>query len=176
MEVILHRTSIRHFTSESVDKEDILALLRAGMAAPSAMNCQPWRFVVVSDRERLDEMSRMNPHGKMLASAPLAIVVCGQVDWTINDVTSENPYWQQDCSAVTQNILLAADFLGLGAVWTGCYPRMDRANATKQFLGIPEGYEPLSVIVIGHPSLNDKGETAKPKDKWDPSKIHWEKW
>lgn len=176
LEVIFHRSSVRHFTEEPVSREQIETLLRAGMAAPSAMNFQPWSFIVVDNRAQLDTMAAMNPHGKMLSRAPLAIVVCGDTKWTLGEETSENPYWQQDCSAVTENILLAVDHLGLGAVWTGCYPRMERSEAIKSFLGIPEGTEPLCVIVIGHPAPNSRGEMPTPKDKWKPEKIHWGRW
>lgn len=172
MEVILHRSSVRSYTDEKVSDEDIQTLLKAGMAAPSAMNWQPWSFVVVNTREDLDSLAATNPHAKMMYKAPLAIVVCGKTEWAVGGGESvPNPYWDQDCSAVTQNILLAADYLGLGAVWTGCFPREERTSGVKKVLGIPEGVEPLSVIVIGHPA-----KEYTPKDKWNPDCIHYNKW
>ena len=116
LENIHSRKSVRQYTSEPVSEEAVEKMLRAGMAAPTAVNFQPWRFVVVTERERLDAMAEVLPYAKMLKQAPLAIVVCGETVWMGGN---ENPYWQQDCAAATQNILLAAEALGLGAVWTG---------------------------------------------------------
>jgi len=168
---ILGRKSIRKFSDEIVNQEDIQTLLRAAMAAPSAMNFQPWRFIVVDSREQLDCMARMNVHGHMLAYAPLAIVVCGLADWVIEGEKSHNVYWEQDCAAATENLLLAAHACGLGACWNGCWPRQERVAPLKSLLGIPQGVEPFSVIAIGHPF-----EEKPVKNKWNPENIHWGKW
>jgi nitroreductase len=167
-ENIFNRKSVRSFTSEQVSEEHVEAMLKAAMAAPTAVNYQPWRFVVVTDRAQLDAMAEMLPYAKMLKQAPLAIVVCGETTWFEG---RENPYWQQDCSAATENLLLAAEALGLGAVWTGVYPNMQLAEPLSEFLGLPETVQPLCAIPIGH-----HDGTAKPRDKWKPENVHYGRW
>ena len=168
LENIHSRKSVRQYTEEPVSAEQIETLLRAAMAAPTAVNFQPWRFVVVSEREELDAMAEALPYAKMLKQAPLAIVVCGETTWFEG---RENPFWQQDCSAATENLLLAAEALGLGAVWTGVYPDMNLAKPLSEFLGLPETVLPLCAIPIGH-----HDGTAKPRDKWKPENVHYGKW
>lgn len=168
LENIHARKSVRQFTDEPVSQEHIETMLKAAMAAPTAVNYQPWRFVVITERARLDAMAEVLPYAKMLKQAPLAIVVCGETTWFEG---RENTYWQQDCSAATQNILLAAEALGLGAVWTGVYPNMDLARPLAEFLGLPGNVQPLCCIPIGH-----HDGTTQPKDKWRPENIHYEKW
>jgi nitroreductase len=167
-ENIFNRKSVRSFTSEQVSEEHVEAMLKAAMAAPTAVNYQPWRFVVVTERTQLDAMAEMLPYAKMLKQAPLAIVVCGETIWFEG---RENPYWQQDCSAATENLLLAAEALGLGAVWTGVYPNMQLAEPLSEFLGLPETVQPLCAIPIGH-----HDGTAKPRDKWKPENVHYGRW
>jgi nitroreductase len=167
-ENIFNRKSVRSFTSEPVSEEHVEAMLKAAMAAPTAVNYQPWRFVVVTERTQLDAMAEMLPYAKMLKQAPLAIVVCGETTWFEGH---ENPYWQQDCSAATENLLLAAEALGLGAVWTGVYPNMQLAGPLCEFLGLPETVQPLCAIPIGH-----HDGTAKPRDKWKPENVHYGRW
>ena len=168
LENIHNRKSVRQFTSEPVSDEHIQTMLKAAMAAPSAVNFQPWRFVVITEREQLDAMAELLPFAKMLKQAPLAIVVCGETTWFEGN---DNPYWQQDCSAATQNLLLAAEALGLGAVWTGVYPDAQHAGDLSTFLGLPSTVQPLCAIPIGH-----HDGTTQPKDKWKPENIHYEKW
>ena len=168
LENIHSRKSVRQYTEEPVSAEQIETLLRAAMAAPTAVNFQPWRFVVVSEREELDAMAEALPYAKMLKQAPLAIIVCGE---TMMGEGRENPFWEQDCSAATQNLLLAAEAIGLGAVWTAAYPDLNRCNGIKEALGMPETVMPLCVVPVGHPAGDDK-----PKDKWKPEKIHYGRW
>lgn len=168
LENIHNRKSVRQFTSEPVSDEHIQTMLKAAMAAPTAVNYQPWRFVVITEREQLDAMAEVLPFAKMLKQAPLAIVVCGETTWFDGN---ENPFWQQDCSAATQNLLLTAEALGLGAVWTAVYPDPQRTNELSAFLGLPSNVLPLCTIPIGH-----HDGTAQPKDKWKPENIHYGKW
>lgn len=168
LENIHNRKSVRQYTAEPVSEEHIQTMLKAAMAAPSAVNYQPWRFVVVTEREQLDAMAEVLPFARMLKQAPLAIIVCGETLWFEG---KENIFWQQDCSAATQNLLLAAEALGLGAVWTGVYPDPQRSSDLSAFLGLPETVQPLCAIPIGHPAGDDK-----PKDKWKPENIHYGKW
>lgn len=168
LENIHNRKSVRQFTSEPVSDEHIQIMLKAAMAAPTAVNYQPWRFVVISERSDLDAMAEVLPYAKMLKQAPLAIVVCGETKWMGGN---ENPFWQQDCAAATQNLLLAAEALGLGAVWTGVYPDMNLARPLGEYLGLPSTVMPFCTIPIGH-----HDGTTQPKDKWKPENIHYGKW
>ena len=164
---IMTRTSIRQYTNEPVSKADIETMLRAGMAAPTAVNRQPWHFVVVTDRSQLNALATANRGTGMAAKAPLAIVVCGNMEKTMSG--TGQGFWVQDCSAATENILLAANALGLGAVWTGLFPNEDRAKAVRDVLKAPENIIPLCTIVIGHPA-----EKPQPKDKWKPENVSYD--
>lgn len=167
---IATRTSIRNYTSEPVSEEHIMAMLRAAMAAPTARNLQPWHFVVVDDRATIDSFTSVARGMQMAPKAPLAIVVCGEVD---NSVAPEEgrDYWVQDASAATENLLLSANALGLGAVWCGVYPIPERMKRVVEMISLPENIVPLNAIFIGHPA-----EDPLPKDKWKPGKIHRNKW
>ena len=165
IENIMTRASVRTYTAELVDSADVITLLKAGMAAPTAMNRQPWVFVVIIDAARRAAMAAELPYCKMAATAPLLIAVCGDKAKFIEDAPE---YWVQDCSAATENILLAAHALGLGAVWTGVYPVRDRVEMVSKALGLPEGIIPLNIICIGHPDSDNPA-----KDKWDPAKVHY---
>ncbi len=166
IENIMTRTSIRAFTGQSVSSDTVEMLLRAGMAAPTAVNLQPWHFVAVTDRAKLDEMRQANPHAKMLEQAPLAIVVCGDMNKAMEGPGRD--FWIQDCSAATENILLAAHALGLGAVWTGGHPIEERVNTLREILQLPENLIPLCAIVIGYPA-----ENPEPKDKWKTENVSY---
>ena len=166
LECIMTRTSIRKYTDEPVSKTDIETLLRAGMAAPTAVNAQPWHFVAITDKAKLREMAATSRRGGMLEQAALAIVVCGDMDKAMEG--KAQAFWIQDCSAATENILLAAHALGLGAVWTGGYPMDERVEAISKVLKLPETIVPLCTIVIGHPA-----ESPQPKDKWKPENVSY---
>ena len=166
VECIMTRTSIRQYTDQTVSADTIETLLRAGMAAPTAVNKQPWHFVAITDREKLDGIAIANPNAGMVKKAPLAIVVCGDMKKALEGPA--RAFWIQDCSAATENILLAAHALGLGAVWTGLYPNEDRAKAVSELLKLPETIIPLCAIVIGYPS-----EQPQPKDKWLPENVSY---
>ncbi len=166
IEAIMTRRSIRSYTENPVSEADIETLLRAAMAAPSAKNQQPWRFVVTTERELIDRLADVSPFGGMLTKAPLAITVCGD----LHDL--ERPgMWQQDCSAAVQNTLLAAHALGLGAVWIGIWPQPERVAPLKELLGLPEGVEPFCMLSIGHPSAR-----REPADRFRPEFVRRERW
>ena len=163
LDVIMTRTSIRSFTGAPVSQEQIETILKAGMAAPSAINIQPWRFVVMTDKDKIASTFGNNPRGAdMYTKAGAVIVVCGE---------TSSMFWFEDCSAAAENILLAAHALGLGAVWTAGYPAEDRTAPVSEALGLPENVKPLCIIPVGVPA-----EDPSPKDKWKPENIHWEKW
>jgi nitroreductase len=166
MEAILSRRSIRRYTGEGVPDAMIEEILRAAMQAPSAGNGQPWQFVVITDRATLREIPRFHEHAKMVPDAPVAILVCG-------DLRREKyeGFWVQDCSAATQNILLAAHAKGLGAVWVGIYPREGRVTGFRRLLGLPDHVVPLALVPIGFPAVRKPAE-----DRFDRSRIHRDRW
>ncbi len=164
---ILTRASVRSYQAKPVEDEKIEKLLRAGMAAPSAVNRQPWHFVVVRNKATLAAIAEATPNAKMAADAPLAIVVCGDMDKEKDDPVRE--FWSQDASAATENILLAAHGMGLGAVWTGTFPDEKRCEAVSKILKLPKHIIPFCTIVIGYPD----GEIT-PKDKWKPENVSYE--
>lgn len=163
IESMLSRRSVRQFSGAPIRREDLELALRAGMAAPTGMNLQPWAFVAVTDRRRMDAMREGLPYAKMLDKAGAAIVVCGD---------GSAHHWVEDCSAAAENILLAAHALGYGAVWTAAYPYEDRIAVVRKECGIPKGYIPLCVIPVGAPSDGP----GMVKDKFRPGNIHWDVW
>lgn len=166
VENIMTRTSIRQYTDLPISADTIEILLRAGMAAPTAVNKQPWHFVAVTDKDKLAQLATANPNAGMAAKAPLAIIVCGDMQKTLEG--QGRAFWIQDCSAATENILLAAHALGLGGVWTGLYPNDERVAAVREILKAPEYIVPLCTIVLGHPA-----EQPEPKDKWKPENVSY---
>lgn len=161
------RTSIREFTQQEVEEEIIEQVLRAAMAAPSSRNVQPWRFYVIRNRALLQRLASELPFARMLDHAPMAIVVAGDI--SMGNPTGEQIHnWKLDCSAATQNLLLAAHALGLGAVWTGVYPYEQRIATVRTLLKLPDHIIPLNVIPIGYPA-----QQPAPKEKWDPAKVEF---
>lgn len=161
---IFARRSIRRFTSEPVTEEQIELLLQAAMAAPSASDRKPWHFVVVQERSTLDRIAALHPYAEMCREAPLAIAVCAELEF-------DPRYWVQDCSAATENLLLAATALGLGAVWLGVHPRPEREEPLKELLGVPAGHEMLAIVALGHGR-----EHKPPRTQYDPALVHRESW
>lgn len=159
---IYKRRSIRKFTDAPVEDALIEQLLRAAMAAPSAMNLNPWRFVVIRDPQRLERLRKALPFARM--NAPTAISVCGDVR-SLRRMVSEN-FWQQDCSAATENLLLAASALGLGAVWCGVTPIARLQKAVSAVLELPEGVLPLNLVFIGYPA-----EEKPARTQYDPALV-----
>jgi len=167
---IRERTSVRKFDpSVEIPEATVEKILRAGMCAPSAMDKRPWEFVVVRNPAQLKALGEALPYSRVGNGAKVAIVVCGSLDNGLPGRGRE--YWIHDCSAASMNILLAAKALGLGAVWTGVYPGEDRIAAVRKIVGIPEGYAPLNIIPLGAPA-----ENPPPKDKWNPAKVHRDRW
>lgn len=166
---ILTRTSIRAYTADSVADATMDTLLRAAMAAPSACDLRPWRFVVVDDRALLLAMADTLRTMQMLRQAPTAVVVCGDMSRTLDGDGKD--YWIQDASAATENLLLAAHAAGLGAVWCGVTPQKSRVDFLSRLLQLPDSVVPLCVVALGYPA-----ESPMPKDKWDASNVHHNAW
>lgn len=165
---IRNRKSVRNFTGTAVTKEQLEILIKAAMAAPSAVNCQPWEFIVVTERKILDALGDALPYCKMIYKASAAIIVCGNPEKAHRKLVE---YAIIDSTCASENLLLAAEAIGLGAIWTAAYPYPDRMKSVRDILNIPETIIPLNVIPIGYPTGEDL-----PKDKFKPEKIHNEKW
>ena len=163
---IMTRRSIRQYTDEDVTAEQIETLLRAAMAAPSAGNQQPWRFVVARDAEVRQRLSVATQYASPVGRAPVGIVVLAD--------TRENKhpgYWVQDCSAAVENLLLAAHAIGLGGVWIGVHPQPEREAAVREIVEAPEGFAALCMIAIGHPA-----SPGPEVDRYQPEFVRAERW
>lgn len=167
IDAIYARRSIRSYQRRPVDKETIIALLKAATAAPSAVNCQPWEFVVTDDEEQLARVKEACLFARY--NAPSAIVVCGNMQLALKGPDKE--LWVQDCSAATQNILIAATSLGLGSVWIGIYPVEPRVQAIKQIFDMPEHVIPMSIVYVGYPA-----EEKAPRTQYDEKRVYWQRY
>lgn len=165
IDTICARRSIRKYQDKPVEKEKIETLLKAAMAAPSAMNNRPWEFVVVTQPEGMDALRGALLFGKH--NAPAAIIVCGNMSIFRNPAASK--FWVQDCSAATENILLAAVTLGLGTVWLGVYPVHQFSKRITRVFGLPAYIKPMSVVYVGYPA-----EEKSPRTQYNPDRVHWE--
>jgi nitroreductase len=168
LDFIFSRRSIRAYGPEDVSEETIQNLLQAAMAAPSAVARDPWRFVVVRKQAVREKLVEELPHGKMLVQAPVGIVICGDLKAAHDGQLS---YLLQDCSAAIENILLAAQALGLGACWLGIHPREERIKHVQKVLALPASIIPVSAISIGHP-----GESKEPRTRFNADYVRFDKW
>jgi len=168
LEAIFTRRSIRKYTDQPIADSVLEQILAAAMAAPSARNEQAWQFVVVRRPETLKALSRVSPYAGMVQNAPAAIVVCGDRQ---RETVADLGYWTLDCSAATQNMLLAAHALGVGCVWVAVYPREERMAALRQVLPLPGHIVPLCLLPLGYPA-----ETKGKADRFDRARIHYETW
>ncbi len=167
LETLFRRRSIRRFTGQPLDEETLTLLLQAGMAAPSAVNSQPWEFVVVTEAEQLARLRARLPFARH--NAPAAIVVLGSPERAHN--TAGRLFWEQDCSAAMENMLIAAVGLGLGAVWIGIHPVAPFVRAVRTVLGLPEEVTPLGMMEVGHPA-----EEKPARTQYDAYKVYWQRY
>ncbi|WP_125142823.1 nitroreductase family protein [Clostridium transplantifaecale] len=167
MKEIFERRSTRKYLDRPVEREKIEKILRAGMCAPSAGNEQPWHFLVVEDREDLIRLSKLHPHAAMLPEAAFAVILCA--DPSLQKYRFD--FWIQDCSAAAENMLLEAEYLGVGGVWLGVYPNEERIKTIRPEFGIPDEIEILCLMSFGYPEFK---KTAK--DRWDESRVHMGRW
>jgi nitroreductase len=166
MTAIFTRKSIRRYKPKPVSAELVTEILKAAMSAPSAGNERPWHFLVLTDRALLDEIPKFHPYAGMLKQASVAVLVCG--DPSLEKYAG---YWVLDCSAATENVLLAAHAKGLGGVWCGVYPTADRVANLKKLLRLPDQVVPFSLIPLGFPDENKQVE-----ERFDPSRVHHNGW
>ena len=166
LETILTRRSIRTYTEQKISDEIIDKLIEAAVSSPSAGNQQPWHFIIIDKREILDSITNFHPNAKMLKKCKKAILVCGDLN-----LEKYKGYWILDCSAATQNILLAARSLGLGSCWLGVYPREDRIKNLKEMFKLPDNIIPFSIISLGYTDEEQIKGNRETK-----SRIHKNKW
>ena len=166
LEAIINRRSIRRYTGEDVSENEVETLLKAAMYAPSAVNKRPWHFIIFRNKATIDEIVAVHPNAGMLRQASVGILIC----WD-ERLQHDEGYGPVDCAAATQNILLAAHGLGLGAVWVGIYPRVHRIEALHRIFELPEHVKPFSVVSVGRPA-----EKKPVPDRFDRKRIHPEKW
>lgn len=162
---IINRVSVRRFADRAVTSGHESAILHAAMSSPSGVNKQPWQFVVIDDPQLKLRLADALPYAKMAAYAPVAILVCGDSNRFLEGV--DNVLWEQDLSAASENILLAAHAIGLGGVWTCVFPHEERITPVRSILNLPDNLIPFSLIPIGYPE-----KSHAPMDKWHPERIH----
>jgi nitroreductase len=167
MQIMFKRRSIRRYTDQPVEKEQLTLLLQAAMAAPTACNGQPWEFIVVTERAILDRLREKLLFARY--NAPAAIVVCGNPG-IANNSASER-YWVQDCCAATENMLIAAAGLGLGTVWIGVYPLPNVIGPVRDILAIPDHVTPLCLVYVGHPA-----EEKAARTQYDERRVYWQQY
>ncbi len=166
LEAILNRRSIRQYTSEPITDEQLSVILKCGMYAPSAVNKQPWHFIVFRKKDTIRQIMEVHPNSSMLARACAAILVC----WD-EHLQHDVGYGPVDCAAATQNMLLAAHSLGIGSVWVGIYPRQQRMEAVQKIFNLPDHIKGFSIVSLGYPA-----ETRQQPERYNPGRIHQEKW
>ncbi|KYK32033.1 MAG: NADH dehydrogenase [Thermoplasmatales archaeon SG8-52-3] len=166
IEAILTRRSVRTYKNKKISDEIINDLINVGFSAPSAGNQQPWHFIILDDSKIINKITDFHPYSKMLPGAQIAIIVCGDLE-----IETNKGFWVQDCSAATENILIAARAKGLGSCWLGLFPREDRVLGIRKLLKIPENVIPLSLISLGYPAVKqDK------VNRYNSARIHKNKW
>ena len=166
IEALFTRRSVRNFDYRPVPQESIDLMLKAAMHAPSARNRQPWQYLVITEREILRKIPDVHPFAAMTPEASLAVVVCAD-----ETILPDPRRWGIDCAAATQNLLLAAHGLGLGAVWCGVYPDDNRQRELKNLLKLPDTIHPFSLVPIGYPA-----EPLPVVNRYLPERIHFNHW
>ena len=161
--MIFKRRSIRKFLDKPVENEKLIRILKAGMQAPSAHNNQRWEFIVLTEQDKKDAVSKSSPYAGMVKHAPISIVVLGK--YNDDNLTQ---WFEQDLSACTQNILLQIVNEGLGGCWMGFYPDRVRVDILKQLFNLPDDIMPFCVISLGY--SEDKNKYI---DRSDMSKVHY---
>jgi len=166
LEAIFTRRSIRKYSGEEVTRDEIQTILKAAMFAPSANNQQPWQFLIIDDKDIMDKIIQIHPYAKMLSGASYAVLICGDESLELS-----KGYWAVDCAAATQNLLLAAHGIGLGAVWLGVHPREERKSGIKKLFNLPDHIQPFALVSIGKP-----GEEKTVPERFMPERIHLNGW
>ena len=168
LDSINSRCSTRFFTDKKISRDLMEKIIKSAFTAPSACNLQPWEFIVITDEDTLRDMADVHPYASMFKTATAGIIVCGNMEKCIEN---HEEFWTQDCSAATENILIAANSLDIGSVWTGIYPVMERCRYLSEYFNLPDNIMPFSLIALGYP-----GQKKNIIDKYDENKVHFDKW
>ena len=163
---ILSRRSIRKYQNAEIPQNEINILLKSAMQAPSAVNKQPWHFIVIKDKSIFKKIAEIHRSASFIDTASHAILICGD-----EQLEHDKGYSILDCSAATQNILLAANTLGIGACWIGIHPREKRKEAFHQLFGLPEHVQPISLVSLGYPA-----EEKEMAERFNSERIHYNNW
>lgn len=167
LESLFNRRSMRRFTEQPVEDAQLELLLRAAMQAPSAKNERPWEFLVVRDPERRLQLSQVDPYAGAAKNATAVIVLLCRMDACSE--TEGVTFWQQDMAAAAENLLTAAQELGLGAVWLALAPVDSRMDYVRTLLHLPEELIPFAMIPVGYPI-----QWKCPADRYDKQRVHFE--
>lgn len=167
IETIYKRRSIRNYLDKQVDRDLIITLLKAATAAPTAVNCQPWEFIVIDDSEKISLLKEELKFARY--NAPVAIIVCGNMELTLKG--PDHDLWIQDCSAAIENILIAATSIGLGSIWIGIYPVQNRIKLLKKIFNIPDHVIPLSIVYIGY-----SAEEKEARTRYNEKRVYWQEY
>ena len=173
IDAIMTRNSVRNYSDKKISSDDMETILKAAMSGPSATNARDWTFIVAQDRDVLNKMADANGvPAKPLRTAAAGILICGDLDRAFKGAPN---YWIIDCAIAGQNINLTAKELGIGAVWLGTYPETDRIDALRELFGLPENIIPHSILALGYEEEDSSGRPKLSK-KYEPERVHWDKW
>lgn len=174
MKAIFERKSIRYYSDRPIREEDIRTILKAGMSGPTAVNARDWAFLAVTEEKTLARMADINgPAADPLRRAKLGILICGDLE---RAYAKAPDYWIIDCSIAGQNMILAAQELGIGSVWLGTWPQQDRVRAQAEFFGLPETVVPHSIVAFGYPPEDDADPKRHTHPEWEADRVHFEHW
>lgn len=170
IQAIMSRISVRNYSDREISEADLRTILEAGMSGPSCVNARDWSFIVVRNPVTLNKMADANGRpAEPLRRAKLGILICGDLERAFPRAPE---YWVVDGSIAAQNMILAAQALGIGSVWLGTWPQMERVQKQAELFGLPETQVPHSIIAFGYP----EEITFKEKDTFEPDRVHYEKW
>ncbi|MCD7809499.1 MAG: nitroreductase family protein [Erysipelotrichaceae bacterium] len=173
LETIKNRKSVRKYTDQPITDEQLHEILLAGMTAPSCTNAKDWSFIVVRDKDMLSKMADCNGKpAQLLKEANVGILVCGDLSRAFK---LAKDYWIIDCSIACENMILAATDLGIGSVWLGTYPQMDRVNGLRELFDLPEDIIPHSIISFGYPD-GELLSNKDPEDRFEENRVHFNQW
>lgn len=174
IDAIMSRKSVRKYTAQKISDQDLQTLLKAGMCGPSCVNSRPWSFLVIRDKDLLNKMADTNGRpAEPLRKAEVGIMICGDMERAFQPAPD---YWIIDCSIAGQNMCLAAHELGIGSVWLGTYPQMERVAEQAKLFDLPETIIPHSIIAFGYPDEAALTKSSADKDKFEGNRVHFDQW
>ena len=174
IDVMMNRRSIRKYADKEIPREVVETILKAGMAAPTATNAREWSFVVVRDPETLNKMADANGRAATpLKGAKLGILICGDLERAFKGAPD---YWIIDCAIAGENMTIAAEALGLGSVWLGTWPQVEKVQGQRELFDLPEHIVPHSIIAFGYPAEGEAPGPRADRPDFEEDRVHYEKW